>query len=93
MGAGKSVECPAYLRILASYPERRRGFANSVIDAGTRTGPALGTLLGGLLMARFESADQIRRSSKSVHDGNPDNVGGEETARAARLQPAEPNVH
>ena len=53
LGAGESVAYPAYSRILASYPEQRRGFANSVIDAGTRMGPALGTLLGGLLMARF----------------------------------------
>jgi ACS family D-galactonate transporter-like MFS transporter len=53
LGAGESVAYPAYSRILASYPEQRRGFANSVIDAGTRTGPAFGTLLGGLLMARF----------------------------------------
>ena len=53
LGAGESVAYPAYSRILASYPEQRRGLANSVIDAGTRTGPAFGTLLGGLLMARF----------------------------------------
>lgn len=53
LGVGESVAYPAYSRILASYPEQRRGLANAVIDAGTRTGPAVGTLLGGLLMARF----------------------------------------
>jgi len=53
LGIGESVAYPAYARILATFPERRRGLANAAIDAGTRTGPAVGTLLGGLLMARF----------------------------------------
>ncbi len=53
LGVGESVAYPAYSRILATFPERRRGLANAAIDAGTRSGPALGTLLGGLLMARF----------------------------------------
>ncbi len=54
LGAGESIAYPAYSRILASqYPEHHRGFANALIDAGTRTGPAVGTLLGGLLMARY----------------------------------------
>jgi MFS family permease len=53
LGIGESVAYPTYSRILATYPEQRRGFANAAIDAGTRTGPAVGTLLGGLLMARY----------------------------------------
>lgn len=53
LGVGESVAYPAYSHILASYPEQRRGFANAAIDAGTRSGPAFGTLLGGLLMARY----------------------------------------
>jgi MFS transporter, ACS family, D-galactonate transporter len=53
LGVGESVAYPAYSRILATYPEQRRGLANALIDAGTRTGPAFGTLLGGLLMARY----------------------------------------
>jgi MFS transporter, ACS family, D-galactonate transporter len=53
LGVGESVAYPAYSRILASFPEQRRGFANAAIDAGTRTGPAVGTLLGGLLMAEY----------------------------------------
>src|SRR5262249_17941291 len=45
---------PAYSRILASeYPEHRRGFANALIDAGTKIGPALGILIGGLLVSRL----------------------------------------
>jgi ACS family D-galactonate transporter-like MFS transporter len=54
LGMGESVAYPAYSRILANnFPEHHRGFANALIDAGTKGGPALGTLLGGLLMARF----------------------------------------
>lgn len=53
LGVGESVAYPSYARILASFPEDRRGLANAFIDAGTRTGPAVGTLLGGLLMAGF----------------------------------------
>ena len=54
LGMGESVAYPAYSRILANnFPEHHRGFANALIDAGTKGGPAIGTLLGGLLMARF----------------------------------------
>jgi MFS family permease len=54
LGIGESVAYPSYSRILANnFPEHHRGFANALIDAGTKCGPALGTLLGGLLMARF----------------------------------------
>ena len=54
LGMGESVAYPAYSRILANnFPEHHRGFANALIDAGTKGGPALGTLLGGLLMARY----------------------------------------
>jgi ACS family D-galactonate transporter-like MFS transporter len=54
LGVGESVAYPSYSRILATYfPEHHRGIANALIDAGTKTGPALGTLLGGLLVARF----------------------------------------
>ncbi|HLK65803.1 MAG TPA: MFS transporter [Bryobacteraceae bacterium] len=54
LGIGESVAYPSYSRILANnFPEHHRGFANALIDAGTKGGPAIGTLLGGLLMARF----------------------------------------
>ena len=54
LGLGESVAYPCYSRILANYfPEHRRGFANATIEAGTKAGPALGALVGGLLMARF----------------------------------------
>jgi MFS transporter, ACS family, D-galactonate transporter len=54
LGMGESIAYPAYSRILANnFPEHHRGFANALIDAGTKAGPALGTLLGGLLMAKY----------------------------------------
>lgn len=54
LGLGESVAYPCYSRILAtSFPESKRGFANTCIDVGTKAGPALGTLVCGLLVARF----------------------------------------
>lgn len=54
LGIGESVAYPSYSRILANnFPEYHRGLANALIDAGTKAGPALGTLLGGLLIADF----------------------------------------
>jgi sugar phosphate permease len=54
LGIGESVAYPAYARILVNhFPEHHRGFANALIDAATKAGPALGTLLGGLLMLRY----------------------------------------
>lgn len=54
LGFGESIAYPSYSRILANnFPEHHRGFANATIDAGTKLGPAMGTLLGGLLMARY----------------------------------------
>jgi len=54
LGMGESVAYPSYSRILANnFPEHHRGLGNALIDAGTKAGPALGTLLGGLLIADF----------------------------------------
>ena len=54
LGAGESVAYPAYSRILVThFAESRRGFANAMIDASTKAGPAVGTLLGGLLMVHY----------------------------------------
>lgn len=54
LGIGESVAYPCYSKILAShFAEYQRGLANALIDAGTKCGPALGTLLGGILIARF----------------------------------------
>ncbi|HVW11170.1 MAG TPA: MFS transporter [Bryobacteraceae bacterium] len=54
LGAGESVAYPAYSRILAAdFREEQRGFANAAIDAGSKMGPALSLLLGGLLMEKY----------------------------------------
>jgi len=54
LGTGESVAYPAYSRIIAcDFPERHRGVANALLDAGSKAGPALGTLLGGLMVARW----------------------------------------
>ena len=52
LGVGESMAYPACSRILViTFPENRRGLANSLIDLGARVGPAVGTLCGGLLVA------------------------------------------
>jgi MFS family permease len=55
LGLGEAVAYPACSRVItAVFPETRRGLANSVIDMmGARLGPALGTLCGGLMVARL----------------------------------------
>ncbi len=54
LGIGESVAYPATSRILAAnYPEEQRGFANALIDAGSKIGPALSMLFGGLVVANF----------------------------------------
>jgi len=54
LGAGESVAYPSYSRILAaSFREEQRGLANGLIDAGSKAGPAIGVLVGGLLIGRF----------------------------------------
>jgi ACS family D-galactonate transporter-like MFS transporter len=53
LGVGESVSYPSYSKIIARhFTELRRGRANSLISAAQACGPAFGTLLGGLLMAR-----------------------------------------
>jgi ACS family D-galactonate transporter-like MFS transporter len=54
LGIGESVAYPCYSKILAThFAEQHRGTANSAISAGLACGPAFGTFVGGLLMARF----------------------------------------
>ena len=50
LGIGESVAYPCYSRVFAELPQQQRGRANSFIDAGTKTGPAVGAFLGGLLI-------------------------------------------
>lgn len=54
LGIGESVAYPATSRLLTeTYAEEQRGFANALIDAGSKLGPALSTLLGGLVVAHY----------------------------------------
>ena len=54
LGVGESVAYPAISKILAAtFPERRRGIANSIVDLGARLGPALGTFAGATLVAKL----------------------------------------
>jgi MFS family permease len=54
LGAGESVAFPCYSKVIAAgFPIAKRGVPNSVIEAGTKLGPALGTLVGALLMAKY----------------------------------------
>ncbi len=54
LGASESIAYPAYSKILANhFPGERLALANALIDAGSKLGPAAGTLIGGLLVARL----------------------------------------
>lgn len=54
LGTGESFAYPCYSRILASdVPQNLRGRANALLDAASKLGPALGMLLGGILIVKF----------------------------------------
>lgn len=55
LGMSESVSYPSYSKIIASsFPERQRGFANGLIDAGSKLGPAVGLIVGGAILARSD---------------------------------------
>ena len=52
LGIGESGAYPSYSKIISRhFSESQRGRANSLISAGQASGPAVGTLLGGMLLA------------------------------------------
>ncbi len=52
LGAAESPAYPSYGKIIAmTFPENRRGICNSLIEVGNQIGPAVATLLGGLIVA------------------------------------------
>jgi MFS family permease len=54
LGAGEAVAYPSYSKIIANtFAEHQRGLANALIDAGTKLGPTLGTLIGGLIVSHI----------------------------------------
>ncbi len=54
LGAGESIAYPCYSRIFASeLPQHHRGRANALLDASSKLGPALGSFLAALWLARL----------------------------------------
>lgn len=54
LGVGESVMVPACSKIIGFHlPEHQRGFANGVLTGAWSSGPAVGTLRAGLLIARY----------------------------------------
>jgi MFS transporter, ACS family, D-galactonate transporter len=54
LGVGESVVFPSCSKILGThFAEKRRGFANAILMAGLSLAPALGILIGGVVVARF----------------------------------------
>jgi MFS family permease len=50
----ESVAYPSYSKVIAAgFPERQRGVANGLIDAGSKLGPAIGLMVGGSILANF----------------------------------------
>ncbi len=54
LGIGESVFLPSVSRIVVRlFPAERRGLPNALVDVGTKIGPGLSTLLGGLMIGRY----------------------------------------
>lgn len=54
LGMSESVAYPSYSKIIAAdFPERQRGMANGLIDAGSKLGPAFGLMFGGTILSHF----------------------------------------
>jgi MFS family permease len=54
LSVGESISLPASSKILATeFREHERGVANGILDSGNKLGPAIGTLIGGLFIARY----------------------------------------
>ena len=52
LGVGESISFPGSSKIIARHvPPERRGLANAAVAAGIAWGPAIGTLVGGLIVA------------------------------------------
>lgn len=53
MGLGEGVAFPCGSKIIARVPEARRSSANVALGGGIALGPLIGTLAGGLILARY----------------------------------------
>lgn len=54
LGIGESVFLPSVSKIVVRlFPAERRGLPNALVDVGTKIGPFLSTLIGGLLVKSY----------------------------------------
>lgn len=54
LGIGESVFLPSVSKIVVRlFPAERRGLPNALVDVGTKIGPFLSTLIGGLLIESY----------------------------------------
>lgn len=54
LGIGESVAYPAISQIIVrQFSQQERGLPNALIDVGTKIGPALSTMVGGLMVTRY----------------------------------------
>jgi ACS family D-galactonate transporter-like MFS transporter len=54
LGLGESVAYPAYSKIIAQgFTEQHRGLANGLIDLGCKAGPALGLMIGAVVITHY----------------------------------------
>jgi MFS transporter, ACS family, D-galactonate transporter len=54
LGAGESVAFPSFSKVITiGFPIERRALPNALLDAGTKIGPAIGTLFGGFVVANY----------------------------------------
>ncbi len=54
LGMGESVAYPAYSKIIAQgFTEQHRGLANGLIDLGCKAGPALGLMIGAVVITHY----------------------------------------
>jgi MFS family permease len=55
LGVSESLAYPAYAKMMVvTFPERLRGTANGLIDAGSKMGPAVGSWVGLLMIEKFD---------------------------------------
>jgi MFS family permease len=54
LGLSESMAYPAYAKMMVvSFPERLRGTANGLIDAGSKLGPAVGAWVGIQILSKY----------------------------------------
>ncbi len=55
LGVSESLAYPAYAKMMVvSFPERLRGTANGLIDAGSKLGPAVGAFVGIQILEKYD---------------------------------------